>query len=88
MLMQALKARLLKGATAILAADEKPFYLKTGAEFYSPEDLIAREEPYLQEDCGESIKPVTEWNKSGRVGGRQTNGPPVRFIVFRSSLRG
>jgi hypothetical protein len=65
MLMEALQVRLLSGAAAILVADEKPLYLKTGAEFYTAEDLIAAEKPYLQEDCGKSIRPWDRLEQSG-----------------------
>jgi hypothetical protein len=69
--MQALKVRLLNGATALLVADEKPLYLKTGAEFYTVEDLIAGKEPYLQEDCGGSIKAVIDWNRAVELAAAQ-----------------
>ncbi|MGA7622849.1 MAG: hypothetical protein WB630_22295 [Candidatus Acidiferrales bacterium] len=73
--MEAFKVRLLNGAVAILVADEKPLYLITSAAFYTVEDLIAGEKPYLQEDHGESIRPVIDWNNAvdlaaaKRVGG-------------------
>jgi hypothetical protein len=41
--MDTFHVRLRNGATAILVADEKPLYLKVGAEFYTVEDLIAGE---------------------------------------------
>jgi hypothetical protein len=67
MLMDTFHVRLRNGATAILVADEKPLYLKAGAEFYTVEDLIAGERPYLQEGRGESIRPVIEWNNAVRL---------------------
>jgi hypothetical protein len=65
--MDTFHVRLRNGATAILVADEKPLYLKVGAEFYTVEDLIAGERPYLQEGHGESIRPVTGWNNAVRL---------------------
>jgi len=62
--MKSFKVRLLNGAVAILVADEKPLYLKTGADFYSVEDRIAGERPYLQEGHGESIQPMIDWNNA------------------------
>jgi hypothetical protein len=62
--MKSFKVRLLNGAVAILVADEKPLYLKTGANSYTVEDRIAGEKPYVQEGHGESVRPVTDWNKA------------------------
>ncbi|MGA8554356.1 MAG: hypothetical protein WB630_08050 [Candidatus Acidiferrales bacterium] len=62
--MEALKVRLLNGAVAILVTDEKPLYLSTDTGFYTVEDLIAGEKPYLQEGHGESVKAVIDWNKA------------------------
>jgi len=72
--MEDLKVRLLNGATAILVADEKPLYLKAGAEFYTAEDLIAGENPYLQADCGKSIRPVIDWNKAVELAAAKRQG--------------
>ena len=68
--MKSFKVRLLDGAVAILVADEKPLYLKAGAEFYTTEDLIAGEKLFLQEGRGESIAPVIEWNHAVKLAGR------------------
>jgi hypothetical protein len=68
--MKSFPVRLLDGAVALLVADEKPLYLKAGTEFYTTEDLIAGEKPYLQEGRGESIGPVIEWNNAVRLAGR------------------
>ena len=62
--MKESKVRLLDGAVAILVTDEKPLYLKTGADFYTVDDLIAGEKPYLQEGHGESNRPVIDWNNA------------------------
>ena len=62
--MKSFKVRLLNGAAAVLVADEKPLYLNTGADFYTVEDLIDGEKPYLQEGHGESIQPVMDWNNA------------------------
>jgi len=56
MLMESFQVRLRNGAIAILVADKKPLYWKAGAKFYTVEDLIAGERPYLQEGRGESIR--------------------------------
>jgi hypothetical protein len=58
------KVRLRNGAVAILVADEGPLYLKTCAGFYTVEDRIAGERPYLQEGHGESTQPVMDWNNA------------------------
>lgn len=62
--MKSFKVRLLNGAVAILVADERPLYLKTRADFYTVNDLIAGERPYLQEGRGKSIRPVMHWNNA------------------------
>jgi hypothetical protein len=72
--MEIFEARLLNGAEAILVADEKPLYLKTGANFYTVEDLIDGEEPYLQDGHGESTQPVIDWNNAVRLAGAKRVG--------------
>jgi hypothetical protein len=62
--VRAIKVRLVNGAAAILVADEKPLYLEIGADFYTVEDLIAGEKPYIQEGRGETIRPVIDWNNA------------------------
>jgi hypothetical protein len=62
--MKSFKVRLRSGAVAILVADERPLYLKTCADFYTVEDLIAGERPYLQEGHGKSNRPVMDWNNA------------------------
>jgi hypothetical protein len=62
--MKSFKVRLRNGAVAILVADERPLYLKTWADFYTVEDLIAGERPYLQEGDAESTQPVIDWNNA------------------------
>ena len=62
--MNPFKVRLRNGAVAILVADERPLYLKTCAGFYTVEDLIAGERPYLREGHGKSIRPVMDWNNA------------------------
>jgi hypothetical protein len=67
MSMEIFKVRLLNGVEAILVADEKPLYLNRGAVFYTVEDLIDGEKPYLQDNRGESIRPVIDWNNAVRL---------------------
>jgi hypothetical protein len=65
--MEAFKVRLLNGAAAILVADVNPLYLNTGTAFYTVEDRIDGEKPYLQEGQGESIRAVIDWNNAVRL---------------------
>ncbi len=56
--------QLLDGAAAFLIADEKPHYLNTGANFYTVEDRMDGEKPYLQDGHGETMRPVIDWNNA------------------------
>jgi hypothetical protein len=74
MLMRAFKVRLVNGAAAILVAGKKPFYLKIGAGFYTVEDLIGDEKPYLEEGCGETIRAVIDWNNAVQLAAAKRMG--------------